>query len=96
VPSTSAFLGHTKAMPIPIKVTEIQRSLSWQSTHTYATSVSVWFNSDWWNCDLWLSYYFHFYWVDVWKLCCCHSCGYAMQSTVLSLPKLSANRTTID
>ncbi|WAR16186.1 ZN395-like protein [Mya arenaria] len=40
VPSTSAFLGHTHAMPIPIKVSEIQRSLSWQNTHTYATSPS--------------------------------------------------------
>jgi len=39
MPVTTSFFGHTHAMPIPIKVSEIQRSLSWQNTHSYATSV---------------------------------------------------------
>ena len=39
MPSSSTFHGQPRAVPIPIKVNEIQRSLSWQNTHSYATSV---------------------------------------------------------
>ncbi|KAH3780926.1 zinc finger protein 704-like [Dreissena polymorpha] len=40
VPLTSAFLNRTNAMPIPIKIGEIQRSLSWQNTNTLSASPS--------------------------------------------------------
>lgn len=40
VPSSSTFPTHAKAVPIPIKVPEIQRSHSWQNAYTFSSSPS--------------------------------------------------------